>query len=301
MQEANGSKAHTNKAQTHAARKHTMERVQQELAEHGILVSDEWLSARAREGVATTPDAYEAFLISDIADSAAQPVLPDVEHTREGGYAVLSTDVVVQIEGVIDVSKSVYSQLEEYRQETGQNRGANTEVDDEEDISTSTQRTQRTQQRTQSRHASRGFQGNRLLRMKLSDGHGHLVAMEVAPVPDLSREMPPGVKIRIQSGTLIRRGMLLLDPSNCTVLGGHVEALQHTNNYVTLLHHFFGLEVEHIGDEQQGEGEHQQQQAISDGSHTAPAPAVASASASLTLDDDEDSLLAAFDEFEEAM
>lgn len=66
--------------------------------------------------------------------------------------------------------------------------------------------------------------GERMLMLRLTDGHSKLVALEYERCPSLSLNTPPGTKIRL-SNVPIRRGKLLLNPSNTTVLGGHVSAL----------------------------------------------------------------------------
>jgi hypothetical protein len=50
-------------------------------------------------------------------------------------------------------------------------------------------------------------------------------AMEYRPTPALHSAMPAGAKVAVHDAA-VRRGMLLLTPQNCSVLGGQVAALE---------------------------------------------------------------------------
>lgn len=87
-----------------------------------------------------------------------------------------------------------------------------------------------------------GRQSQRCLKMLLCDGmvrnvninttsspsnvlDNLIVAMEVSPIPNLSVNSRPGIKILISSPIEIRFGILMLHEGNTTVLGGHVPQL----------------------------------------------------------------------------
>jgi hypothetical protein len=52
-----------------------------------------------------------------------------------------------------------------------------------------------------------------------------VAALEYRPTPALHSAMPAGAKVAVHDAA-VRRGMLLLTPQNCTVLGGQVAALE---------------------------------------------------------------------------
>ena len=73
-----------------------------------------------------------------------------------------------------------------------------------------------------------GNQRSRLLKLYLSDGHLppiHLIAMETAPIPNLSVHSLAGIKVLIQGAIQLRHGLLQLNPQNTTVLGGSITDL----------------------------------------------------------------------------
>ncbi|KAK6022718.1 hypothetical protein OSTOST_11572, partial [Ostertagia ostertagi] len=62
--------------------------------------------------------------------------------------------------------------------------------------------------------------GRRLLKMKLSDGQNVVHAIEYGGKLSLDENTLPGTKILLTARVLLRRGILLLNPANCQVLGG---------------------------------------------------------------------------------
>ncbi|KAG7362888.1 RecQ mediated genome instability protein [Nitzschia inconspicua] len=74
---------------------------------------------------------------------------------------------------------------------------------------------------------------NRCLKLCLTDGYAHncnnsifFVGVETqAPIPNLSATSLAGLKLLLKGSIVIRHGQLLLDPSTCIVIGGHVDAL----------------------------------------------------------------------------
>lgn len=64
----------------------------------------------------------------------------------------------------------------------------------------------------------------RLLRLRLTDGHRKVSALELEQVPGLSLQTPPGTKILLQDAeTPVRGGFVMLGPGT-RVLGGHVSS-----------------------------------------------------------------------------
>lgn len=60
---------------------------------------------------------------------------------------------------------------------------------------------------------------SRLLKLRLTDGHQHVVAMEYRPLPQLEPRI--GLKLEIRD-VLVKHGVMLLVPAGVTVLGGAV-------------------------------------------------------------------------------
>uniref|UniRef100_K3XC70 RecQ-mediated genome instability protein 1 n=1 Tax=Globisporangium ultimum (strain ATCC 200006 / CBS 805.95 / DAOM BR144) TaxID=431595 RepID=K3XC70_GLOUD len=63
-----------------------------------------------------------------------------------------------------------------------------------------------------------------LLQLRLTDGTQKVTALEVGPVPQLSVTLAPGTKVHVQD-CRVRNGKLLLNGTNCAVLGGKVYEL----------------------------------------------------------------------------
>ncbi|PSC73828.1 recQ-mediated genome instability 1 [Micractinium conductrix] len=66
---------------------------------------------------------------------------------------------------------------------------------------------------------------NRCLKLLLTDGAQQVAGLEYRPTPALHSAMPAGCKLVVRDAP-VRRGMLLLTPENCSVLGGGVAALE---------------------------------------------------------------------------
>jgi hypothetical protein len=65
----------------------------------------------------------------------------------------------------------------------------------------------------------------RCLKLLLTDGVSHVVAVEDKPIPDLHTLGPAGIKLLIWNAP-IRDGIIFLSPHNCYVLGGKVDYLE---------------------------------------------------------------------------
>ncbi|KAL8492781.1 hypothetical protein ACS0TY_024104 [Phlomoides rotata] len=68
--------------------------------------------------------------------------------------------------------------------------------------------------------------GNRrLLRLKLTDGHSEITAVEYHHVPSIPDDMSPGTKVRLQNKADICSGILCLNKRVISVIGGLVQSL----------------------------------------------------------------------------
>ncbi|XP_076909505.1 uncharacterized protein LOC143566783 [Bidens hawaiensis] len=73
--------------------------------------------------------------------------------------------------------------------------------------------------------SSGGSSSKRLLRLKLTDGHSEVTAIEFTHIPSLPDKVVPGTKIRLENKVVIHSGILCLNAKVVTVLGGIVPSL----------------------------------------------------------------------------
>ncbi|OMO80812.1 hypothetical protein CCACVL1_12732 [Corchorus capsularis] len=65
----------------------------------------------------------------------------------------------------------------------------------------------------------------RLLRLRLTDGHSEITAVEYSHVPAIPDNVVPGTKIRLENKAIIHGGILCLNPKVVHLLGGVVQSL----------------------------------------------------------------------------
>ncbi|CAH9089446.1 unnamed protein product [Cuscuta epithymum] len=65
----------------------------------------------------------------------------------------------------------------------------------------------------------------RLLRLKLTDGHYEVTAIEYSYIPSIPDDVIPGTKVRLENKTIVLSGIVCLNAKAVTVLGGFVEPL----------------------------------------------------------------------------
>ncbi|KAL6549675.1 hypothetical protein OROHE_008406 [Orobanche hederae] len=71
-----------------------------------------------------------------------------------------------------------------------------------------------------------GNSGNRrLLRLKLTDGHSEITAVERSDMPSIPDDVSPGTKVRLQNRADVCSGILCLNRKVITILGGVVQSL----------------------------------------------------------------------------
>ncbi|XP_076011612.1 tudor domain-containing protein 3 [Genypterus blacodes] len=63
----------------------------------------------------------------------------------------------------------------------------------------------------------------RMLRLQMTDGHTTCAGLEFKHLSKISLNTPPGTKVKLLGTVLVRNGLLLLDDSNVSVLGGEVD------------------------------------------------------------------------------
>ncbi|XP_071369154.1 tudor domain-containing protein 3 isoform X1 [Centroberyx affinis] len=63
----------------------------------------------------------------------------------------------------------------------------------------------------------------RMLRIQMTDGHTTCVGLEFKHLSKISLNTPPGTKVKLLGTVLVKNGLLLLDDSKISVLGGEVD------------------------------------------------------------------------------
>ncbi|KAL3642934.1 hypothetical protein CASFOL_013749 [Castilleja foliolosa] len=94
-----------------------------------------------------------------------------------------------------------------------------------------------------------GNSGNRrLLKLKLTDGHSEITAIERCHVPSIPDDVSPGTKVRLQNKVDIYSGILCLNRKAITILGGVVQSLyeewQLKRKYLDVTRHALRLSQE---------------------------------------------------------
>ncbi|KAI3714743.1 hypothetical protein L6452_21702 [Arctium lappa] len=73
--------------------------------------------------------------------------------------------------------------------------------------------------------SSEGSSSKRLLKLKLTDGHSDMTAIEFTHIPSIPDNVVPGTKIRLENNVVMHSGILCLNAKVVTVLGGIVPSL----------------------------------------------------------------------------
>ncbi|KAK4150104.1 hypothetical protein C8A00DRAFT_46415 [Chaetomidium leptoderma] len=165
-----------------------------------------------------------------------------------GGTTRLAQDVVVQVLDIEDISKSRWEQVEELEAvargegtrgrevvrlppaaaAAGGSGNADDDEEEEEDGGMQMQTQGQGQQQQQQQQGGGGGSGgkNSTHKLVVQDCKGQKVhAIELKRVERLGvGKTVIGEKILLRAGTVVARGMVLLDPAQCVLLGGKVEA-----------------------------------------------------------------------------
>ncbi|KAK8095667.1 mediated genome instability Rmi1 [Apiospora kogelbergensis] len=169
---------------------------------------------------------------------ANAPALPPNLSNMEVAETKLGRDVLVQVLDIENLSKSKWEQVEELEAiaRGEQTRGREMirlptggEEDDEVGYSTAA-----TQALSSAPGAARGANGasttpkNSTHRLVLQDCKGQKIyGLELQRIEKIGiGTMNIGEKILLKKGATVARGMILLEPANCTIMGGKVEAWQ---------------------------------------------------------------------------
>ncbi|XP_063402876.1 recQ-mediated genome instability protein 1-like [Mytilus trossulus] len=152
---------------------------------------------------------FEQWLLSDLHELGTQ-CLP--EQINNSDKYQLNGKFALQIDSMVDISQSCYSQLQRV---TGTD---NANVD----VSADT-------------HRPWEPKAKRMLMLKLTDGSCDVQGMEYEPIRCLNNNLNPGCKILVTGKILCRHGLLMLKEENVSVLGGEVDTLMESNTHKNIL------------------------------------------------------------------
>ncbi|CAG9539329.1 unnamed protein product [Cercopithifilaria johnstoni] len=143
---------------------------------------------------------YEQWLFSDLSNSTRPKIrLPPFEKK-----ASLDSDVVVQINWLVDIHTSMYSKLNHVECKIDHSSFHWEPNDGTKDLDPT----------------------NRMYLMEVTDGQRKMRAIEYEKIDELCGKLSHGTKLLIYAGTICRRNMLLLAPNNVMILGGESEICQ---------------------------------------------------------------------------
>ncbi|KAL3882558.1 hypothetical protein ACJMK2_028893 [Sinanodonta woodiana] len=166
---------------------------------------------------------YEQWLLSDLHElhtSCLPEGLSGIAKFRLKGTFAL------QIDSIVDVSKSFYSQLQDVKGTF--NTNSLVSADDP----------------TQKPWEPKSSQ---MLKLKLTDGSQTVQGMEYQPIKQLSPDIRPGAKVIVQGDVLCRHGVLMLREHNIRVLGGEVDTQVEANTPVSILEQAMDLGAANAG------------------------------------------------------
>nr|CRZ24259.1 Bm488 [Brugia malayi] len=167
---------------------------------------------------------YEQWLFSELSNSTRPKIrLPPFEKKT-----ALDSDVVVQINWLVDIHTSMYSKLNQYVGCNLDNISFHWEPNEGAEPLCDLYLT--------SFIALAGIfcpsylkdldSVNRMYLMEVTDGQRKLRAVEYQKVDELCGKLSCGTKLLIYGGTICRRNVLLLTPNNMMILGGESETCQ---------------------------------------------------------------------------
>ncbi|VDO43494.1 unnamed protein product [Brugia timori] len=138
---------------------------------------------------------------------------------------MLGGNTVVQVNSVVDIGTSMYSQYRNLTNKFEDNSGFQLKMEENE---TNTDPFQN---------------AKRMLSMEVTDGQLSMKAVEYSMLSALSLLTCPGCKILLTNNVCIRRGILLLTELNCIVLGGDDESLMKTGRPVEVIMKHLNINV----------------------------------------------------------
>uniref|UniRef100_A0A8R1HVE6 DUF1767 domain-containing protein n=1 Tax=Caenorhabditis japonica TaxID=281687 RepID=A0A8R1HVE6_CAEJA len=186
----------------------------------------EFLEVRLGEKLQSTEQLMH-LVIHQFLNSEISTTLSPVMNIPTGAVKVfIVKKMIFQMTSYLNVSKSVYEQLTECTQSNDDLKwfhgGFSKFQDDEENGEKDTLADQNNNKEMswKKTEKKRG-----ILKLELTDGVNKVKGLELEEIFD-EKLLIPGVKIMLTGKVKCRRGTLLLDKSNCQILGGQVDSLK---------------------------------------------------------------------------
>uniref|UniRef100_A0A915BSN0 RecQ mediated genome instability protein 1-like N-terminal helical domain-containing protein n=3 Tax=Parascaris univalens TaxID=6257 RepID=A0A915BSN0_PARUN len=191
-------------------------------AHRHIILNDEWfdevlkylrneLNSSKNETTASLCDqVFEQWLFSDLC-SSTRPVLRLPPYSKK---IVLKDRCTLQVDWIVDISRSAYSQFRLLREHFTDNSGFDCDAVDDN-------------------HSER--KSSQFLVMEVTDGQRKLRAISIGDIAGLSVNSTPGTKIHLIADVVCRRNILTLTPFNTQILGGDVDTLVDRNTPVDII------------------------------------------------------------------
>uniref|UniRef100_A0A146KS23 RecQ-mediated genome instability protein 1 n=1 Tax=Lygus hesperus TaxID=30085 RepID=A0A146KS23_LYGHE len=177
---------------------------------------NEWLNACIECFVSNTPRhspnelfdfVFEQWTLADLKDVAAGTLPTGCANCTK---MILKGQYAVQFNYFINVAVPAHKQLQKIRRPDAQ---INLEVDNER------------QEKDKDSFRDRNNKGNsRSLKIEITDGVTTVVGFESTPIPVIKNKIP-GEKAVLTGPIEVRKGVLLLNHNNVTLLGGEVDTL----------------------------------------------------------------------------
>lgn len=172
------------------------------------------------------PEFYRSLLDEDLAISS-KPVLPrNVNRLHKASLKSLNgkSDLILQIMSIKDISRSLFSQVQDEHKDNQRQLVLDSELDDTDNATQESQSSVFSDGGTIG-HRNR-FSPSRMLNIELTDGFSKVMAVEMREIPLLSVHTPIGAKVCINQ-CLMQRGVILLFPNNLSLLGGNMKKYAH--------------------------------------------------------------------------
>lgn len=159
------------------------------------------------------------FLYSNLSDS----LNPEMRIPVHAAKVVIIKRMVFQMVSYTNISFSLYEQLSENTRnddDLSWFHGGGTKIHDEGNRDLERDHTFEKNNNFRPQKKKRG-----MLKLELTDGVNTVKAIELEEIFDLTF-LVPGVKIILTGHVKCRRGVLLLDNSNCDLLGGRIQSIE---------------------------------------------------------------------------
>ncbi|KAF6200423.1 hypothetical protein GE061_006726 [Apolygus lucorum] len=176
---------------------------------------NEWLNACIECFVSNTPRhspselfdfVFEQWTLADLTDVAAGTLPTGCSNCTK---MILKGQYAVQFNYFINVAVPFHKQLQKIRRPDAQK---NLEVDNER------------QEKDRDAFRDHNNKGSRSLKMEITDGVTTVVGFETTSIPVIKNKIP-GEKAVLTGPIEVRKGVLLLNSNNVTLLGGEVDTL----------------------------------------------------------------------------